>query len=93
MFIGSAPRKFCLNSDRVRRKSAEVDLVHVEVGDVDDLVKTCYKTVSRTGFRTSSCVIGQEDGKESLLEGDEGEPEHGADEEVDEVLNLGKRLA
>ena len=82
-------QKLYLNADRIRRKSPEVDGVHVEVRDIDNLVQTGFKTGSRSGFRP----VGGEDGKEALLEGDEGEPEHGADEEVDKVLNLGKNSA
>ena len=82
-------QKLYLNSDRIRRKSPEVDGVHVEVRDIDNLVQTGFKTGSRSGFRP----VGGEDGKEALLEGDEGEPEHGADEEVHKVLDLEKNSA
>jgi len=82
-FEGTTSYNWHLDSDRIRRKSSQVDGVHIEVRDINESLETGSAAgCGRIGF-----VCG-EDRQEALLERDEGEPEHGADEEVHEVLDL-----
>ena len=65
-----------LNGDVVRRKGLLVDVGRVEIRD-DRIVRG---RVSRDGRL--------EDGVEPLVDGCVGQPEHGAHEEVEEILRL-----
>ena len=69
-----------LNGDVVRRKGLLVDVGRVEIRD-DRIVRG---RVSRDGRL--------EDGVEPLVDGCVGQPEHGAHEEVEEILRLDQQL-
>ena len=69
-----------LNGDVVRRKGLLVDVGRVEIRD-DRIVRG---RVSRDGRL--------EDGVEPLVDGCVGQPEHGAHEEVEEILRLDYQL-
>ena len=67
-----------LNGHRIRQVGLLVDGGHVEVRHVGEAeLLECFVV-----------VVLVEDGEESIVERDVGQPEHGAREEVEEVLDL-----
>ena len=68
-----------LNGDGVWQVRFLIDGGHVEVGDVSE---------PEGLFSGGRVFFLDEDGEETFVEGNEGEPEHGGGEEVEEVLEL-----